>query len=181
MQKPVIIAVILLSIFVRKAVAQTTPATSPKPAPATKPQQPSTTKTTRPSTSRNPATPLTLKTPKEKASYAVGMNYGTGLRKQAVDIDPAIAARGLRDGVALLLRRDNLHRGVDVHEVAGQLVIDVYVIVEAPDNVSAAALALAVGVTGALAHYKTTVLLTTDEVDEAAKKSTGLGYRAPGH
>ena len=58
---------------------------------------------------------------------------------------------------------------------------DVYVIVEAPDNVSAAALALAVGVTGALAHYKTTVLLTTDEVDQAAKKSAGLGYRAPGH
>jgi uncharacterized protein with GYD domain len=58
---------------------------------------------------------------------------------------------------------------------------DVYVIVEAPDNVSAAALALAVGATGALAHYKTTVLLTTDEVDAAAKKSSGLGYRAPGH
>jgi uncharacterized protein with GYD domain len=58
---------------------------------------------------------------------------------------------------------------------------DVYVIVEAPDNVSAAALALAVGATGALAHYKTTVLLTTDEVDAAAKKSTGLAYRAPGH
>jgi uncharacterized protein with GYD domain len=58
---------------------------------------------------------------------------------------------------------------------------DVYVIVEAPDNVSAASLALAVGVTGALAHYKTTVLLTTDEVDQAAKKSAGLGYRAPGH
>jgi len=58
---------------------------------------------------------------------------------------------------------------------------DVYVIVEAPDNVSAAALALAVGVTGALAHYKTTVLLTTDEVDQAAKKSAGTGYRAPGH
>ena len=58
---------------------------------------------------------------------------------------------------------------------------DVYVIVEAPDNVSAAALALAVGATGALAHYKTTVLLTTDEVDQAAKKSAGAGYRPPGH
>jgi uncharacterized protein with GYD domain len=58
---------------------------------------------------------------------------------------------------------------------------DVYVIVEAPDNVSAAALALAVGATGALAHYKTTVLLSTDEVDQAAKKSSGLGYRPPGH
>jgi uncharacterized protein with GYD domain len=58
---------------------------------------------------------------------------------------------------------------------------DVYLIVEAPDNVSAATLALAVGATGALAHYKTTVLLTIDEVDQAAKKSTGLGYRPPGH
>jgi uncharacterized protein with GYD domain len=58
---------------------------------------------------------------------------------------------------------------------------DVYVIVEAPDNVTAASLALAVGATGALAHYKTTVLLTTDEVDQAAKKSATAGYRAPGH
>ncbi|HEY8839158.1 MAG TPA: GYD domain-containing protein [Candidatus Dormibacteraeota bacterium] len=58
---------------------------------------------------------------------------------------------------------------------------DVYVIVDSPDNVSAAAFALAVGATGALAHYKTTVLLTTDEIDQAAKKSGGAGYRAPGH
>lgn len=58
---------------------------------------------------------------------------------------------------------------------------DVYAIVEAPDNVSAAALALAIGATGALAHYKTTVLLTADEVDRATKKSAGVGYRAPGH
>ena len=37
--------------------------------------------------------------------------------------------RGLRDGMATLLRRENLHRGVDVREVEGQLSIDVYVIV----------------------------------------------------
>jgi FKBP-type peptidyl-prolyl cis-trans isomerase FklB len=43
------------------------------------------------------AAPLTLKTQKEKASYALGMNFGTGLRKQSIDIDPAILARGLRD------------------------------------------------------------------------------------
>jgi uncharacterized protein with GYD domain len=58
---------------------------------------------------------------------------------------------------------------------------DVYVIIEAPDNVTAAAMALAVGATGALAHYKTTVLLSTEEVDQAAKKSGGAGYRPPGH
>jgi FKBP-type peptidyl-prolyl cis-trans isomerase len=42
--------------------------------------------------------PLTLKTQKDKTSYAMGMNIGAGLRKQSIDIDPAIMARGLRDG-----------------------------------------------------------------------------------
>jgi len=41
-----------------------------------------------------------------------------------------MSARGLRDGVAELLRRGNLHRGVDVREAGGRLVIDVYVIVQ---------------------------------------------------
>ena len=40
-----------------------------------------------------------------------------------------MAARGLRDGVATLLRRENLHRGVEVRESEGQLSIDVYVVV----------------------------------------------------
>lgn len=41
-----------------------------------------------------------------------------------------MAARGLRDGVATLLRRESLHRGVEVREVDGQLAIDVYVVVQ---------------------------------------------------
>jgi uncharacterized alkaline shock family protein YloU len=41
-----------------------------------------------------------------------------------------MSARGLRDGVAELLRRESAHRGVDVREVDGNLVIDVYVIVQ---------------------------------------------------
>ena len=40
-----------------------------------------------------------------------------------------MAARGLRDGVATLLRRENLHRGVDVREADGKLLFDVYVVV----------------------------------------------------
>jgi uncharacterized alkaline shock family protein YloU len=40
-----------------------------------------------------------------------------------------MAARGLRDGVATLLRRENLHRGVDVRDIDEQLSIDVYVVV----------------------------------------------------
>jgi uncharacterized alkaline shock family protein YloU len=41
-----------------------------------------------------------------------------------------MAARGLRDGVAQLLRRENVHRGVEVRETAGGLAIDVYVVVQ---------------------------------------------------
>jgi uncharacterized protein with GYD domain len=56
---------------------------------------------------------------------------------------------------------------------------DVYAIVDAPDNITAAAFALAVGGTGVAAHLKTIVLLTAEEVDQAAKKSAGSGYKAP--
>jgi uncharacterized alkaline shock family protein YloU len=41
-----------------------------------------------------------------------------------------MSSRGLRDGVAELLRRENLHRGVEVRELEGKLVVDVYVIVQ---------------------------------------------------
>ncbi len=50
-------------------------------------------------------------------------------------------------------------------------------IVEGVDNVDTAAAALIVGASGAV-KTKTTVLLTPDEVDKAAKKSGN--YRAPG-
>jgi uncharacterized protein with GYD domain len=55
---------------------------------------------------------------------------------------------------------------------------DVYVIVEAPDNVTAAALAMGVAATGTVG-VKTTVLLSVEEVDQATKKT--LSYRPPGH
>jgi uncharacterized protein with GYD domain len=54
---------------------------------------------------------------------------------------------------------------------------DAYVIVDLPDNEAAAAAALAVGSAGG-AKTKTTVLLTPDEVDAAAKLSAS--YRPPG-
>jgi uncharacterized protein with GYD domain len=54
---------------------------------------------------------------------------------------------------------------------------DVFVIVDAPDNVTAAAVALAVNASG-LVSTTTTPLLTAEEVDQAAKKS--VTYRAPG-
>ena len=54
---------------------------------------------------------------------------------------------------------------------------DVYAIVDAPDNVTAAAVALTITASGAV-KLKTTVLLSPDEIDQAAKKS--VPYRAPG-
>jgi len=54
---------------------------------------------------------------------------------------------------------------------------DVVGIMEAPDNVTTAAVSLAVGASGA-ARVKTTVLLTPEEMDQATKKT--VSYRPPG-
>lgn len=54
---------------------------------------------------------------------------------------------------------------------------DAYVIADVPDNVTAAAVALTVGASGAV-RVKTTVLITPEEVDQAVKKT--VAYRAPG-
>ena len=54
---------------------------------------------------------------------------------------------------------------------------DVVVILDAPNNVSAAAMSLATNASGAV-RLKTVVLLSPEEMDEAAKKS--VSYRPPG-
>ena len=51
---------------------------------------------------------------------------------------------------------------------------------EAPDNVSMAAVALAIGGGGALSSIETTVLLTVEETLEALGRAQGVGYKAPG-
>ncbi len=54
---------------------------------------------------------------------------------------------------------------------------DVYLIASVPDHVSAAAIALTVNASGA-ASVKTTILMTPEEVDQAAKKT--VSYRRLG-
>ena len=54
---------------------------------------------------------------------------------------------------------------------------DVYVIAEFPDNKTAAALAMTVGASGSVG-VETSVLLTPEEVDDAAQIS--VNYRPPG-
>ena len=55
---------------------------------------------------------------------------------------------------------------------------DVYLIADMPDNVSVAAASMAISASGAV-RIKTTVLLTPEEIDKAAKKS--VSYQPPGH
>lgn len=54
---------------------------------------------------------------------------------------------------------------------------DAYITVELPDDISAAAAVMRVNSTG-LVSISTTVLLTPEDVDSAARKS--VSYRAPG-
>jgi uncharacterized protein with GYD domain len=56
---------------------------------------------------------------------------------------------------------------------------DGYNLWEAPDNVSMAAVALAIGGGGALSSFETTVLLTVDETLDALRKAEHVKYRAP--
>jgi FKBP-type peptidyl-prolyl cis-trans isomerase FklB len=41
-----------------------------------------------------------LTTQKDKISYAIGMNIGTNLHKQSVDVDPKVLQQGLQDAMA---------------------------------------------------------------------------------
>ena len=108
MQKPLTMVLQLLAagtMLLGNAPAQQTPAaanpqsTQPASAAPAKTQTPAAKKA--PVTAKS-ATTLTLKTQKEKASYALGMKIGGDLRKQGVNaaVDPALTARGLRDALA---------------------------------------------------------------------------------
>ena len=57
---------------------------------------------------------------------------------------------------------------------------DGFTLWEAPDNVSMAAVALALSGGGALGSLETTVLLSVEETLEALRRAGQVGYRAPG-
>jgi len=93
-----------------QAAAQQTPASTTQPSPAASPTPAAKTQTPpapkKPATASAAKTPatLTLTTPKDKASYAIGMNVGKKMGKDlqdhSVDIDQAILLRGMKDGLA---------------------------------------------------------------------------------
>jgi FKBP-type peptidyl-prolyl cis-trans isomerase len=74
--------------------AQQTPAAKPsttkKPATTAKPRTGTAAKTA----------PAPLTTTKDKFSYALGMGLGSTLRRQSVEVDPAVLVRGLKDALA---------------------------------------------------------------------------------
>lgn len=57
---------------------------------------------------------------------------------------------------------------------------DAYTLGEAPDNVSMAAMALAISAGGAMSSLQTTVLLTVEETIDALQKAASITYRPPG-
>jgi uncharacterized protein with GYD domain len=57
---------------------------------------------------------------------------------------------------------------------------DAYTVYEAPDNVSIAAMAIAISAGGALSSFETTVLLTVEETLDALHQAASISYRPPG-
>jgi FKBP-type peptidyl-prolyl cis-trans isomerase FklB len=97
MQKSLVSIVIVFG-----AAMMVPPSSQAQQAPAAKTPAASTAaaKPHRATTAKSPAAPLALTTQKDKFSYALGMNLGTTLHKQAVPVDPNILARGLKDALA---------------------------------------------------------------------------------
>jgi FKBP-type peptidyl-prolyl cis-trans isomerase len=114
MRKLTIIAANLLTsgmMLMGIAQAQQTPAASPQqgptaktaPAPTAGAQKAPAAKTGATTTPKTPV-PFTLKTQKDKVSYAVGMNVGKGvaarLKQQSVEVNQAVLLRGMKDALA---------------------------------------------------------------------------------
>jgi uncharacterized protein with GYD domain len=57
---------------------------------------------------------------------------------------------------------------------------DGYAVWEAPDNVSMAAVAIAIGGGGAVTGLETTVLMTVEDTLDALNRAQGIRYRPPG-
>jgi FKBP-type peptidyl-prolyl cis-trans isomerase len=87
-------------LFCGIAFAQQSSAPSTQQPSAAKPATPA------PKTQKSAAEPAkkpansTLETARDKASYAIGMNIGKSMKRDAVDLDPDIVARGMKDALS---------------------------------------------------------------------------------
>lgn len=101
---PIVLNLLIAGLlFVCSSNAQEAPKASSPSAPAAKttpktgPPKPRTSASAKTQTG---TTPLALKTQKDKVSYAIGLNIGKSLHKDAVEVDAAIFMRGLKDALA---------------------------------------------------------------------------------
>jgi FKBP-type peptidyl-prolyl cis-trans isomerase FklB len=93
------ILVVAVCLFVAQiSPAQNSPAPNSQSSTSAAKTPASTAKRT--GTASKSAAPLKLTTQKEKFSYSLGMKMGENMHKQSVAVDPAIFARGLKDGLA---------------------------------------------------------------------------------
>jgi len=81
------------------ANSPSTPPAAANPATAAKTAQTPAAKAGTAPARKTPA-PLTLKTQSQKSSYAIGMNIGKNLKRDSVEVDPAVLLRGLKDALA---------------------------------------------------------------------------------
>jgi FKBP-type peptidyl-prolyl cis-trans isomerase FklB len=80
----IVVTAIALSPFARGAEPEKKPPQAPKPSPA----------------AAAPDQPIgPLKTQKDKVSYSIGLDIGTTLKRQLIDVDPALLQNGLTDGL----------------------------------------------------------------------------------
>lgn len=103
--------------------------------------------------------------------YLGRFNYTTGAIRALVENpqDRAEAAREAFESVGAKL--------IGLWYAFGEF--DGVFLAEAPDNATAAAVAMAVGQTGAFARFETTVLMDMDEAQEAMRKAAAATYRPP--
>src|SRR5205823_6719635 len=105
MKKLTMVLVCLTLAMLVQAAPAAAQSTTTKQAPKT-----STTKTPASSTAKTktgpttkkpaPATAVTLTDQKSKLSYALGMNLGTNLRLQGVEVDPNVLTQAIKDGLS---------------------------------------------------------------------------------
>src|SRR5947207_5437853 len=96
-------ALVLLTVF-GVAAAQTGAAAKSSKTPTAKPQSSSATNQRPASAAKTGSaatahSSVTLTDQKSKVSYAIGLNIGKNMRRQAVDVDPNVLAQGLKDGL----------------------------------------------------------------------------------
>ena len=102
-----LLSVLTAGMMLGNARAQQTPAATPTPAAKT-PRSPATkappAKTDTATAGKAPAakspSSTTLTTPKDKLSYAIGLNVGRSLQKDSIAVDPEILAQGVKDALS---------------------------------------------------------------------------------